>query len=50
MPANENLGKFLPLSENFAEMMLEFGYLHLQATKPDTIGKLSLDMNKKLIY
>nr|ARE68677.1 juvenile hormone epoxide hydrolase [Epicauta chinensis] len=27
-----------PLSEKFANILLESGYLHLQATKPDTVG------------
>jgi juvenile hormone epoxide hydrolase len=27
-----------PLSDFFSNMMLEAGYFHLQATKPDTIG------------
>ncbi|KAJ8925185.1 hypothetical protein NQ315_001370 [Exocentrus adspersus] len=27
-----------PLSEKLSFMMLEFGYMHLQATKPDTVG------------
>ncbi|CAH2229067.1 jg27671 [Pararge aegeria aegeria] len=30
--------RMYPLSKYFAFLMEEFGYLHLQATKPDTIG------------
>ena len=37
-PANEDLSRFLPLGDKLAEAMLEFGYMHLQATKPDTVG------------
>lgn len=29
---------FFPLSEKFENLLLETGYFHLQATKPDTIG------------
>lgn len=28
-----------PISDNFLDMLEESGYFHLQATKPDTIGK-----------
>jgi juvenile hormone epoxide hydrolase len=30
-----------PLSDFFSNMVLESGYMHLQATKPDTIGNNS---------
>ncbi|EFA00569.1 Juvenile hormone epoxide hydrolase 1-like Protein [Tribolium castaneum] len=30
--------KIYPLSNYFSNALLEFGYMHLQATKPDTIG------------
>ena len=33
--------KIYPLSNVFSEFILEMGYMHLQATKPDTIGKLN---------
>lgn len=33
--------RLYPLSSLFAYIMEEFGYMHLQATKPDTIGELS---------
>lgn len=29
-----------PMAEKFSYVVLETGYLHLQATKPDTVGKL----------
>ncbi len=29
----------LPFGNIFSHMMLETGYLHIQATKPDTVGK-----------
>lgn len=31
--------RMYPLSKICAFMMEEFGYFHLQATKPDTVGK-----------
>lgn len=31
-----------PLSEKLSFLMSETGYFHIQATKPDTIGKLSV--------
>ena len=37
-PVDEDLSRILPLGDKLAEWMLEFGYMHLQATKPDTIG------------
>ena len=37
-PSNEDLSRVLPLGDKLAEAMLEFGYMHLQATKPDTVG------------
>ena len=36
--------RMYPLSSFFAYLMEEFGYMHIQATKPDTVGELnSLD-------
>jgi juvenile hormone epoxide hydrolase len=35
----EHVHKIYPLSSKFAFILLESGYLHLQATKPDTVGK-----------
>ena len=34
-----HVDKMYPLGKIFSEIMLEMGYMHLQATKPDTIGK-----------
>ncbi|KPJ00077.1 Juvenile hormone epoxide hydrolase [Papilio xuthus] len=31
--------RMYPLSDFFAYFMEEFGYFHIQATKPDTVGK-----------
>ena len=31
-----------PLSSSFGYMLEETGYLHIQATKPDTVGKTLL--------
>lgn len=31
--------RMYPLSKTFAYFMEEFGYFHLQATKPDTVGE-----------
>lgn len=35
----ENVDFFYPASEKFSYLIEETGYMHLQATKPDTIGK-----------
>lgn len=35
----EKKHKIYPLSDFISNMFLEFGYMHLQATKPDTVGK-----------
>ncbi len=32
---------FRPMSEDFATLLQETGYMHIQATKPDTVGMLS---------
>lgn len=32
--------KIYPLSEKLSAMIGETGYMHLQATKPDTVGKV----------
>ena len=34
----EHESKIYPLSTFFSKMMLEMGYMHIQATKPDTVG------------
>lgn len=34
----EFIEKFYPLSQRYQKLLLETGYLHLQATKPDTVG------------
>jgi juvenile hormone epoxide hydrolase len=45
----EHVHKIYPLSSKFAFILLESGYLHLQATKPDTVGKKKhLCLNKTL--
>lgn len=36
---NEHYSKMYPLTDKFTYIMTESGYMHLQATKPDTIGK-----------
>lgn len=33
---------FYPLTGKFADLLLESGYFHLHATKPDTVGKFFL--------
>jgi len=30
---------FFPLTEKWQNLVLESGYFHLQATKPDTLGR-----------
>nr|ALD49737.1 Juvenile hormone epoxide hydrolase protein [Nilaparvata lugens] len=37
------ISKVYPAKEHFFELMLESGYFHLQATKPDTIGTALTD-------
>lgn len=36
----EHYHRVYPMGTNFARLLKETGYLHLQATKPDTIGVL----------
>ncbi|RZB40630.1 juvenile hormone epoxide hydrolase-like protein, partial [Asbolus verrucosus] len=35
---DKNKHRLYPISEFFSNMLLEFGYMHLQATKPDSVG------------
>lgn len=37
--SDEHASKVFPLKDHFSFILRESGYLHLQATKPDTIGK-----------
>lgn len=34
----EHASKIYPLSQHWGRLLEETGYLHIQATKPDTIG------------
>ncbi|GLV42699.1 Juvenile hormone epoxide hydrolase 2 [Carabus blaptoides fortunei] len=34
----KDISKLYPLGEKFGDLLLETGYFHLQATKPDTLG------------
>lgn len=34
-----HVDKMYPLGKHFAHILEEMGYFHLQATKPDTVGK-----------
>lgn len=36
----EHAHRMYPLKNHFLRIMEESGYMHLQSTKPDTIGKL----------
>ncbi|XP_046470974.1 juvenile hormone epoxide hydrolase 1-like isoform X1 [Neodiprion pinetum] len=36
--SNEHWSKMYPLSYHWSRLFEEFGYLHVQATKPDTVG------------
>lgn len=38
--SKEHEGHLYPISEKYAFLILESGYLHIQATKPDTVGML----------
>ena len=35
----EHSKHFKPVSEDFPFLLQETGYMHIQATKPDTVGK-----------
>jgi hypothetical protein len=37
-----HVDKVYPLGKHFAFILEEMGYMHLQATKPDTLGKSGL--------
>lgn len=39
VPEPQHIPFVFPMSEKFQLLLLESGYFHLQATKPDTIGK-----------
>ena len=34
-----HVDKLYPLGKHFVDIMEEMGYMYLQATKPDTVGK-----------
>lgn len=38
---NEHYHKMYPLSEKFSYLIEESGYMHIQSTKPDTVGQFS---------
>lgn len=40
--SKESEHKMYPLSEKYGNTLLETGYLHIQSTKPDTIGEFQL--------
>jgi juvenile hormone epoxide hydrolase len=46
----EHVHKIYPLSSKFAGTLLELGYLHLQATKLDTVGKKNHLCLNKILY
>ena len=35
----EEVAKMLPLGEKIGDLFFEMGYAHIQASKPDTVGK-----------
>lgn len=39
--ASEHYSRFFPISKVLKTLLDESGYFHIQATKPDTIGKIS---------
>lgn len=41
---------FYPLTDKFADLLLESGYFHLHATKPDTVGKYSQVLNNNTVF
>lgn len=38
---NEHYSKLYPLSHHISRLVEEMGYLHIQASKPDTLGIVS---------
>lgn len=42
--AGDNVDRLYPVSDKIKFFLEEFGYMHLQATKPDTIGKFCLSI------
>lgn len=39
----EHESKLYPVSKHLSFLIEETGYLHIQATKPDTVGEYSID-------
>ena len=37
---DEHHSKMYPMSHHVSRLLEETGYMHIQATKPDTVGKL----------
>lgn len=46
---SEYVDFFYPASQKFSYLLEEMGYMHLQATKPDTIGKFMHILLKMII-
>lgn len=38
----EHEWQLYPMAEKFTDVILESGYMHIQTTKPDTVGMMSL--------
>jgi juvenile hormone epoxide hydrolase len=45
----EHVNKIYPMSAKFVNRLLESGYMHIQATKPDTVGK-EINLYSNQIY
>ena len=43
----KDYSKVIPIKERFGVLLKESGYMHIQATKPDTVGKCFLHQNFK---
>ncbi len=42
----EEYSKVIPIGEKFTFLLAESGYFHIQATKPDTVGKFVISQIK----
>ena len=45
---NEHHAKMYPMSHHLSRLVEESGYFHIQATKPDTVGKFKNPRMKKI--
>ena len=46
----EDEAKILPASEKYIFLFRESGYLHIQGTKPDTVGKFAYEWQLSFLF